>query len=173
MQLLFLYSLCVDTANFKDFMSLIPASVSVVGLVKKSQIYGCTISSLVSLNVVNPELLFVLRNGSGMLNVLGQQEPFSINVLSDGQRELAEFYSSKREIESFASSSNPWKETNFGSIVLEASRISFVCRLKRKEELETSTLIFCTPEAAIVSAGASPLIYSGREFFRISKFNQD
>jgi flavin reductase (DIM6/NTAB) family NADH-FMN oxidoreductase RutF len=105
-----MYSPFVETTNFKDFMSVIPASVSVIGLVKESQILGCTNSSLDSLNVINPELLFVLRNGSTLLNAIVHDELFSINVLSDRQKELADYYSSPREIESLSGTKNPWKE---------------------------------------------------------------
>jgi flavin reductase (DIM6/NTAB) family NADH-FMN oxidoreductase RutF len=166
-----MYSPFVETTDFKDFMSVIPASVSVIGLVKKSQIFGCTLSSLVSLNVIKPELLFVLRNGSTLLNAIVHDELFSINVLSDRQKELADYYSSSREIESLSNTKNPWKELNPGLIVLENSKVSFGCRLKRLEQLETSTLIFCTPEAAFETISTSPLTYSNREYFRLSSLS--
>jgi flavin reductase (DIM6/NTAB) family NADH-FMN oxidoreductase RutF len=166
-----MYSLFVKTTKFKDFMSVIPASVSVIGLVKESQILGCTISSLVSLNVINPELLFVLRNGSTLLNAIVHDELFSINVLSDRQKELADYYSSPREIESLSSTKNPWKEIDPGLIVLENSKVSFGCRLKRLEQLETSTLIFCTPEGAFETVSSSPLTYSNREYFKLSSLS--
>jgi flavin reductase (DIM6/NTAB) family NADH-FMN oxidoreductase RutF len=171
MQLPLMYSRYVETTSFKDFMSMIPASVSVIGVVKESQILGCTISSLVSLNVVNPELMFVLRNGSTLLNAIDHEGVFSINVLSDRQKDLADHYSSAREIESLDNTKNPWKVTGAGSIVLDNSKVSFVCRLKRREQLETSTLIFCTPEVAVGSVDTSPLTYSNRDYFSLSKLS--
>lgn len=169
MQLTLMYPHCVDTALFKDFMSMIPASVSIIGVLKNSQIFGCTISSLVSLNVVEPELFFVLRNGSTLLSTIGHESVFSINVLSDKQKHLADYYSSEREIEFLATSNNPWKEANLNSIVLENSKVSFVCQLIKREELETSTLIFCEPKIAFQSSIASPLTYSNREYFKLAK----
>lgn len=166
-----MYSRFVETNNFKDSMSMIPASVSVIGVIKESQIFGCTISSLVSLNVVKPELLFVLRNSSTLLNTIDHAGFFSINVLSDRQKDLAEYYSSAREIESISTTKNPWKENSRGLIVLANSKVSFVCRLKRRELLETSTLIFCTPEEAIESLNSSPLTYANRKYFNLSKLS--
>ncbi len=163
-----MYSLSVETSNFKDFMSVIPASVSVIGLVKDSQILGCTISSLVSLNVVKPELLFVLRNGSTLLNAMRPSELFSINVLSDKQKEIADYYSSAREIESLSNTKNPWKVIDQGLIVLGDTKVSFSCRLNRLEPLDTSTLVFCTPDAAFETKNSAPLTYSNRQYFKLS-----
>ena len=171
MQLPLMYSRYVETTSFKDFISMIPASVSVIGVVKESQILGCTISSLVSLNIVNPELMLVLRNGSTLLNAIDHEGVFSINVLSDRQKDLADYYSSAREIESLENTKNPWKVTLPGSIVLENSKVSFVCRLKRREQLETSTLIFCTPEVAVGSVDSLPLTYSNRDYFSLYRLS--
>ena len=54
--------------SFKDIMSLIPSSVSVVSCLEEGIIYGCTISSLVSVDVndENPEIIFVLRKQSAV-----------------------------------------------------------------------------------------------------------
>ena len=52
--------------SFKDTMSLIPSSVSVISCFEEGLIYGCTISSLVSVDVRedNPEIIFVLKKQS-------------------------------------------------------------------------------------------------------------
>lgn len=166
-----MYSRFMETSNFKDFMSKIPTSVSVIGLAKETQILGCTISSLISVNVVNPELMFVLRNGSTLLNAIGYDGMFSINVLSDKQQDLADHYSSARDTETLANTKYPWKETAPGCIALENSKVSFVCRLNRREQLDTSTLIFCTPGVAVESEESSPLTYSNRNYFSLSKLS--
>jgi flavin reductase (DIM6/NTAB) family NADH-FMN oxidoreductase RutF len=153
---------------FKNYMSRIPASVSVIGVMSDSQILGCTISSLVSVNVVKPELLFVLRNGSTVLNAISQHRVFSINVLSDKQKDIADYYSSARDVEFLSSSKHPWKEFVQESIVLEKSQVSFVCRLKEQVVLEGSTVNFCTPETVVESVGDSPLIYANRNYFSLS-----
>ena len=48
--------------EFRNAMSLIPTSVSILALIDNSKITACTISSLVSVSIdpLNPEVLFVL-----------------------------------------------------------------------------------------------------------------
>ena len=72
--------------NFRDIMSLVPTSVSVISCREESSIYGCTISSLVSVNVQeeNPEIIFVLKKQSLMGEKIRANNFFTINVLSVG-----------------------------------------------------------------------------------------
>ena len=55
-----------EALSFRDIMSLVPTSVSILSCIQNSLIYGCTISSLVSVNIdeKSPEIIFVLKNES-------------------------------------------------------------------------------------------------------------
>ena len=52
-----------EALSFRDIMSLVPTSVSILSCIQNSLIYGCTISSLVSVNIdeKSPEIIFVLK----------------------------------------------------------------------------------------------------------------
>lgn len=93
--------------SFKDIMSLIPSSVSVVSCLEEGIIYGCTISSLVSVDVddENPEIIFVLRKQSTVGDKIKTTKFFTINVLSAAQDKIAQKYSSERLPESILNSS--------------------------------------------------------------------
>ena len=79
-------------------MSLVPTSVSVISCREESSIYGCTISSLVSVNVQEegPEIVFVLKKQSLVGEKIRANNFFTINVLSVGQDEVAHKYSTER-----------------------------------------------------------------------------
>ena len=83
-------------------MSLVPTSVSVLSCVEGSFIYGCTISSLVSVNVQdeNPEIIFVLKKQSLVGDKIKTNNFFTINILSENQDSLAKKYSKDRLPES-------------------------------------------------------------------------
>jgi len=54
-------------ANFKDAMARVPTNVSIVGSFEADGIRACTISSLVSVDIVDPTIMFVLKNNSATL----------------------------------------------------------------------------------------------------------
>ena len=114
--------------SFKDIMSLIPSSVSVVSCLEEGIIYGCTISSLVSVDVndENPEIIFVLRKQSAVGDKIKATKFFTINVLSATQDEIAQKYSSERLPESISNSS--WIiQSEFAEI--PKCRITMNCKL--------------------------------------------
>ena len=78
--------------SFKDTMSLIPSSVSVISCFEEGLIYGCTISSLVSVDVQedNSEIIFVLKKQSLVGEKIKVNEFFKINVLSSSKDEIAQ-----------------------------------------------------------------------------------
>jgi flavin reductase (DIM6/NTAB) family NADH-FMN oxidoreductase RutF len=82
-------------------MSLVPTSVSVVSCRDANSIHGCTISSLVSVNIQeeSPEILFVLKKQSLVGEKIRANNFFTINVLSVGQAEVARKYSNDRSPE--------------------------------------------------------------------------
>ena len=97
-------------------MSLVPTSVSVLSCVEGSFVYGCTISSLVSVDVrqENPEIVFVLKKQSLVGDKIKTNYFFSINVLSENQDSLAKKYSTNRLPEETLDSD--WKINNYFSV---------------------------------------------------------
>jgi flavin reductase (DIM6/NTAB) family NADH-FMN oxidoreductase RutF len=80
---------------FRDVMSLVPTSVCVLSYLENNLIFGCTISSLVSVNISeeSPEIVFVLKKDSLFGNKIRSGLYFTINVLSSDQGNLAKKYS--------------------------------------------------------------------------------
>lgn len=87
--------------SFRDVMSLIPTSVSVLSCLHHEKVYGCTVSSIVSVNVDNgkEQVIFVLRKKSVIGSKIILNKMFTINILSSEQIHLADRYSREREPE--------------------------------------------------------------------------
>ena len=79
-------------------MSLVPTSVSVISCLDEGLIYGCTISSLVSVDVQeeNSEIVFVLKKQSLVGEKIKINNTFTINVLTADQVDQAKKYSAER-----------------------------------------------------------------------------
>jgi len=76
-----------EALSFRDIMSLVPTSVSILSCIQNSLIYGCTISSLVSVNIdeKSPEIIFVLKNESLIGKNIRLGNLFTINVLASSK----------------------------------------------------------------------------------------
>ena len=98
----------MDVQRFKDCMSKIPTSVSVVSCIDNSFLSACTISSLMSVSVDSSIILFVLKSKSGTLQSLIGSTYFSINLLSIKQSESSVAFSGRRENQKFSDLTNSW-----------------------------------------------------------------
>jgi flavin reductase (DIM6/NTAB) family NADH-FMN oxidoreductase RutF len=116
--------------NFRDAMSLVPSSVSVLATWVDSRIYACTISSLVSVNIGSddPEILFVLKKDSSTGDLIKANKFFTVNLLSHKQRDSADEFSSPRTI-SVGIDSTKWRLESGNQLELIGSRVFMSCEL--------------------------------------------
>ena len=85
-------------SDFRDVMKEIPTSVSIVLVRDREEIKGCTISSLVSIDISseNPHVMFVLRKDSSTGESIQSGRDFSINLLNQNQIHIAKDRKSTR-----------------------------------------------------------------------------
>ena len=151
--------------SFKDIMSLIPSSVSVVSCLEEGIIYGCTISSLVSVDVndENPEIIFVLRKQSAVGDKIKATKFFTINVLSANQDEIAQKYSSERLPESISNSS--WIiQSKFAEI--PKCRVTMYCRLLKIYDNHSADILVGQVIKYSGNQSQQALIYDARMYGR-------
>ena len=113
--------------TFRDAMSLIPTSVSILACISDSKIYSCTISSLVSVDVskTNAQVLFVLKKKSFVGSKIISSNPFTINVLNSSQMPLAKKYSGQRIPEDLLSEN--WCTTSSRFTQIKDARVVLKC----------------------------------------------
>ena len=115
-------------ATFRDVMSLIPTSVSILACISDSKIYSCTISSLVSVDVseANAQVIFVLKKKSFVGSKIVSNNEFTINVLNSSQAPLAIKYSSQRNSEDLLSEN--WDTSTGRFTQLKEARVILKCK---------------------------------------------
>jgi flavin reductase (DIM6/NTAB) family NADH-FMN oxidoreductase RutF len=147
---------------FKEAMSLIPTSVAIVWLTSdQGQISGCTISSFISVSVIenDEEVAFVLRNNSRTGQSIKSSQNFKISILSREQFEIASVFSQGLQIIdlNLALQEHPmWHEN---------SVCEFSLRMKQEIVLSHSTVFLAGVASFISRPHLKPLIYSAREYF--------
>jgi len=122
---------CMD-AEFRNAMSLIPTSVSLVALNNNSKIIACTVSSLVSVSIdpQNPEILFVLKKGSHTGSSIEKNRFFTLNILANNQESFALEFSKQRDLDQ-AVDSNLWKFGSKNFVELIGSRVIMNCEINQ------------------------------------------
>lgn len=141
-------------------MSCIPNSVSIVAAYVEGLVVGCTISSLVSVDVESPKVLFVLKNDSSTLRALSSANIFSISVLAENQRSIAlDFSSASKE-----TSLDSWSVGDDGSLRLDNSLVSFSCKVVDLHVKGSTSIVIASVVSQRFSTTLKPLIYSFRAF---------
>ena len=149
--------------SFKDAMSLIPSSVSVVSCFEGGLIYGCTISSLVSIDVRedNPEIIFVLKKQSLVGEKIKTSKLFTINILSARQIEIAQKYSAARSPDNF-SDSNWTIKGNFAEIL--KCKIIMNCKLIQIYDSHAANIFVGKVIKHSIDQSQLTLIYNARRY---------
>lgn len=146
-------------------MSLVPTSVSVISCLDEGLIYGCTISSLVSVDVEeeNPEIIFVLKKQSLVGEKIKINNTFTINVLTADQVDQAKKYSAERLPDRISDSS--WIiESKFAEI--SKSRIALNCELLKIYEDHAADIFVGKVIKHSGDQSQPSLVYDARKYGR-------
>lgn len=151
---------------FKDLMSLVSTNVSVLSCIKDQLIYGCTVSSLVSVNISNesPEILFVLKKESMIGKEIERQGLFAVNLLNFAQKQLAEKYANQREPDNFTNNNWNISEQKFAQLV--NARAVMNCSFNRKYTDHAADIFIGTVGSFIGNSEVSGLVYDSRKYGR-------
>ena len=159
--------------SFKDAMSQVPTNVAVVGSWGAEGIRACTISSLVSIDIIDPTIIFVLKSESATLANIKSAKDFSVNVLSAQQAHLSQIYSNLRTDEETSNLTQYWEAHKTGVPIIKDSHINFFCVLASSQELKNATIVFAKVKEMIMSDSENPLVYFERKYFGLKRINLD
>jgi flavin reductase (DIM6/NTAB) family NADH-FMN oxidoreductase RutF len=155
--------------DFKDAMSQIPTSVAVISLFTAESIKACTISSLVSVDIVNPKVMFVLKNDSSTLNAIKSRLRFSISILSSDQARISQRYSNveAKGIKSINTDFCSYEDNNLP--ILIGAYSTLFCNFESILELSSATIVFASVKNVIKGDRRDPLVYFARKYFSLEE----
>jgi flavin reductase (DIM6/NTAB) family NADH-FMN oxidoreductase RutF len=155
--------------SFRDVMSLIPTSVSILACISDSKIYSCTISSLVSVDVseASAQIIFVLKKKSFVGSKILANNDFTINVLNSSQTPLAKQYSSQRNSEDLLSKN--WHTSADRFTQLKDARVVLKCKFECVYKAHKADIFVGNVLDFDVKSELNSLIYDSRKYgmFRI------
>ena len=154
------------STQFKELMAQVPTSVAIVAVAMTNEIRACTISSFMSVEILNPTIMFVLKNDSRTLEGILSKNAFSINLLLSDQESLSRNYASF-EKNSDVQAQIDWK-TKEGEIpLLIKSKSSMVCQVFSITELHSTTVVIARVIELELHSQDNPLIYYARSYPKI------
>ncbi|MEE1798997.1 MULTISPECIES: flavin reductase family protein [unclassified Streptomyces] len=150
---------------FRELMSAYPTGVTVVtAFDAANRPWGMTCSSLCSVTLDPPTLLVCLRNGSPTLAAVLEAERFSVNLLGDSGRPVAELFASGAA-DRFDRVRWEGAPGRGGPHLPEDAHAVADCRLAKADTVGDHTVVFGRVEwSAIWSPAPRPLMYGLRDY---------
>ncbi|MFF2654252.1 flavin reductase family protein [Streptomyces sp. NPDC058045] len=150
----------VVAGQFRQAMGRFLTGVAVVTSCGPDGPHGTTVSSLASVSLEPPMLLFCLAHNSHSARTIGSTGVFTVNVLGRGQSELAGWFaSSRRPLGSAGFAGVPHRVGATGAPMLDGAVVHLDCRVAQ-EVLAGDHSVFIGEVTGITFAdSADPLAY--------------
>ncbi len=152
-----------SVTNFKNAMRRFASGVTVVTSVREGTPRGVTVSSFSSVSLEPPSVLICINREARSYLFIATSRIFCVNVLSAGQRSLAERFSGKIREKQFADVAYYIDQT--GAAVLEGTLAHVDCEVL-EEHRSGSHSIFIGKVISCSSRDGEPLGYFNGTFAR-------
>lgn len=152
--------------DFRTLMSLFPTGVAVIATLDGARRpWGMTCSSLCSVSLNPPMLLVCVRTGSPTLAALERTGAFSVNLLHDSARDVAELFASG-DPDRFRRTAWHLPDAAAGPHLLDAAHAVGDCRVDGVRQAGDHTIVFGRVFRVSVRTGHAPppLLYGLRRY---------
>lgn len=158
-------------ADFLSAMSRAANTVYVVTTDGPAGRAGVTVTALssVSADVTAPRLLICLHHESSTAQVIRANGAFCVNMLGEGQSDLADRFAGKlgADIDRFAK--GDWGQAASGLPRLMDAAACFDCRLSEETLVGTHHVIFGAVQEAHAREDVAPLMYFDRAYGAVQR----
>jgi flavin reductase (DIM6/NTAB) family NADH-FMN oxidoreductase RutF len=159
--------------EFKDMMSAVAASVTVVTAYADDEPIGITVSAFTSVSVDPPIVLVCIDKVAASLDAYLTADGFTVNFLPATAIQEAALFATKG-LDRF--DIVPWREPSVGGAgpVLEIAYGAFECETVERLEMGDHWVLFGRVDAGGRTDGlASPLLYFSRAYASVAEFAPD
>ncbi len=127
-------------------MRQLAASVSVVAARSGNARAGLTMTAVCSVSLDPPTMLICVNRASSSHDLIARARCFSINILNENQRPVAEVFAGQTEIadwdERFAAAGAVWTDSAVGAPILHEARANVTCRIRHAASSGSHTVFF-------------------------------
>ena len=159
----------VDQDVFRRVVSHFASGVTIITTGEEGTMYGTTASAVSSLSMDPPMMLVCLNRSSSTHDAIKRSGVFAINILAEGQGELAYRFASKRIVDRFEGVDHVVAAN--GVPVLDGTLASIVCETEELAKGGTHT-VFLARVVAAASGDGEPLTYFRGKFGRLERVQE-
>lgn len=127
-------------------MRQLAASVSVVAAQAGKMRGGLTMTAVCSVSLDPPTMLICVNAGSSSHDLIADAGSFSVNILNENQRLVAEVFAGQAGIadwdERFSAGDAVWVRSEAGPPILDEARANIVCRTRETVVSGSHTIFF-------------------------------
>ncbi len=156
----------LETEQFKSIFRSHPAGVAIITLQDNGRPMGFTATSVISVSVSPPVIVFSIQGSSSSLQALEHSESVIIHFLDERHVDLAGRFSTPG-IDRFLDTA--WQTLETGEPYLLEVDTWVRCTLIHRMQAGSSLIIQARPESAAVKEARTPMIYHDRAFCGVSK----
>jgi flavin reductase (DIM6/NTAB) family NADH-FMN oxidoreductase RutF len=144
--------------SFRGAMRRHASSVGIIATEFEGGLYGMAATSITSLSVDPPSVLFCVNKSASTHQPLLQSRRFSISVLSEGQHDVcADFSGRLGQAERFRNAN--WRETEGGLPYLASAQAVFMCEVFKTVDFESHSVIMALCNEVTFMSNVAPLLY--------------
>lgn len=153
-----------DPDRFREAMRLTASGVAVVSTEGPAGPAGLTVSSLCSLSMEPPALIFCVNRSGRALRPLLENGVFAANFLHVEQTDLADAFAGRApHLSDDRFSLGRWRTMVTGAPVLCDALCAFDCRVSRTFDVSTHCIVV-GDVLAVASTLSEPLVFSDRRY---------
>lgn len=153
----------VDQATYRNGMSRLGTSVSVVTTLSGGKRYGFTASAVCSVSDAPPTLLVCINRASSSFPGFDGTRHFCVNTLMPGQEDISDVFGGKTpSTDRFAH--GEWNEGLTGVPLLVNASVSFECELTNAVDEATHRVLFGRVIDIRENAERATLLYCMRRY---------
>ena len=152
--------------DFKVSMRLLAATVTVITSIHEERRSGLTATATCSLSMDPASMIVCVNRNAHTHDYIANSGLFCVNLLTEGQRELAEVFAGAtgKEGEAKFAASGAWHTYDGGAPMLEDSLSSIDCRVLSRTEMGTHSIFIGLVRRVRTAPSKRPLIYADRKF---------
>ena len=159
----------VTQAEFRKAMGCFATGVTVITVDQGGEVHGMTANAFTSVSL-DPMLVLVCVDHRARTHAhLHAKKRFGVNVLSDRQRAISEFYARSAELHQHPEAAGArFDRTPHGTPVLNGALAYLECRLHTAQDAGDHTIFIAEVEEAMVREG-QPLLYFRSRYQRMGE----
>ena len=161
----------IEASDFKNAMSLLTTSVSMVTTKDAFGYHGFTASAVCSVTDTPPTLLVCMNHTSRSHAYFTDNKILSVNVLGAQHEPISNTFASKLGSEERFEQGS-WSELVTGAPILEDALVSFDCKIEGIQQVGTHSIFICRIVAIKQSAQEESLVYFNRAYHYIAQVPQ-